>query len=262
MLFPRRQGDTNRPVSVTRPQQQRQCHWQPRLRRSTLTPYGARSTYYRFTMADKAGTVLTISKPDIRIISLDIVGTAPLVVNKFSAKAQEQMRQTQEAGSTSKSRKNREAKDFEALYNGSRHIARPYGDDPGGWDGVHAAAFRNASISACRAAGFVMTKAKLAIFVEPDGFDVDDGTPLVRINGTPEMVISPCRNASGVIDLRPRPHYFPWSATLRIKYDNGILTDQDIVNLIARVGMQVGIGEGRPDSKASAGLGYGLFSIQ
>lgn len=198
---------------------------------------------------------LTITKPDIRLIGLSIEGTAPLVINKFSAKARDTMMATQMAGATAKSRKAREAKDFEALCDGARHISSE------GWDGIHAAAFRNAAISACRAAGYVMTKAKLAIFVEPDGFDADDMTPLVRINGEHRMVVSPCRNSSGVIDLRPRPTYFPWSANLRIKYDAGMLTDADVVNLIARSGLQVGIGEGRPDSKQSAGIGNGLFRV-
>jgi hypothetical protein len=207
-------------------------------------------------MATATATPVVITAPDIRVIGLDIEGTAPLVINKFSAKAKEMMMATQMAGSTAKSRKVREAKDFEELYNGARHISTE------GWDGIHAASFRNAAISACRAAGFVMTKAKLAIFVEPDGFDADDMTPLVRITkGEPQMVVSPCRNASGVIDLRPRPTYFPWGATLRIKYDAGILTESDVVNLIARVGLQVGVGEGRPDSKQSAGVGNGLFHI-
>jgi hypothetical protein len=207
-------------------------------------------------MAPVASAPVVITPPDIRIIQLQIEGTAPLVINKFSAKAKEIMMATQMAGSTAKSKKNREAKDFEDLYNGARHISTE------GWDGIHAASFRNAAISACRAAGFVMTKAKLAIFVEPDGFDADDMTPLVRITeGEPQMVISPCRNQTGVIDLRPRPTYFPWAATLKIRYDAGILTDTDVVNLIARVGMQVGIGEGRPDSKQSAGVGNGLFRI-
>ena len=207
-------------------------------------------------MATATATPVVITAPDIRIIGLDIEGTAPLVINKFSAKAKEIMMATQMAGSTAKSRKVREAKDFEELYNGARHISTQ------GWDGIHAASFRNAAISACRAAGFYMTKAKLAIFVEPDGFDLEDMTPLVRITkGEPQMVVSPCRNASGVIDLRPRPTYFPWGATLRIKYDAGILTESDVVNLIARVGLQVGVGEGRPDSKQSAGVGNGLFHI-
>lgn len=207
-------------------------------------------------MATKTQPAIQIAAPDFRTIAMDIEGTAPLVINKFSAKAQATMQAAQEAGSTAKSKKNRESKDFEALFNGARHISTE------GWDGIHAASFRNAAISACRAAGFTMTRAKLALFVEADGFDRDDTTPLVRITkGEPEMVISPCRNASGVIDLRPRPHYQPWAATLRIRFDAGILTEQDVVNLMARVGLQVGIGEGRPDSKQSAGLGYGLFKI-
>lgn len=204
----------------------------------------------------KASQAVTITPPDMRYIELTIKGTAPLVINKFSAKAKEMMMATQMAGSTAKSRKNREAKDFEDLFNGARHVSTE------GWDGIHAASFRNAAISACRAAGFVMTKAKLAIFVEPDGFDADDFTPLVRITeGEPQMVVSPCRNASGVIDLRPRPTYMPWAANLRIRYDAGILTAEDVANLMHRVGMQVGIGEGRPDSKQSAGVGNGLFNI-
>lgn len=207
-------------------------------------------------MASAVSSSVVITPPDIRTIQLQIEGTSPLVINKFSAKAKEIMMATQMAGSTAKSKKAREAKDFEDLFNGARHVSSD------GWDGIHAASFRNAAISACRAAGFVMTKAKLAIFIEPDGFDADDMTPLVRITkGEPQMVVSPCRNASGVIDLRPRPTYFPWGADLRIKYDAGILTETDVVNLMARVGLQVGIGEGRPDSKQSAGVGNGLFNL-
>jgi hypothetical protein len=55
--------------------------------------------------------------------------------------------------------------------------------------------------------------------------------------------------------------YRKWAATLRIRYDAGMLTADDVVNLISRVGLQVGIGEGRPDSKDSAGIGFGLFEI-
>lgn len=204
----------------------------------------------------KAVAVATITPPDFRRLEINIQGTAPLVINRFSAKAMEIMRQTQEAGSTAKSRKQREAKDFEALYEGAKHIS----DE--GWEGIHAAAFRNAAISACRACGFKMTHAKLAFMVLQDGFDRVDGAPLVRLtSGEAEPWVAPTRNATGVVDLRCRPLYREWSATLRIRYDAGMLTSDDVVNLIARVGLQVGIGEGRPDSKMSAGLGFGLFEI-
>ena len=168
----------------------------------------------------------------------------------------EEMKATQEAGSTSRSKKIREAKDFDALYEGAKHTAEE------GWEGIHAAAFRNAAISACRAVGFKMTHAKLAFMVLADGFDKVDGAPLVKLTeGKAEKWVAPTRNATGVIDLRSRPMYRKWGTTLKIRYDAGMLTETDIVNLIARVGMQVGIGEGRPDSKQSAGLGFGLFEI-
>jgi len=107
-----------------------------------------------------------------------------------------------------------------------------------------------------------MTHAKLAFMVVADGFDRVDGAPLVRLSeGEAEQWVAPTRNATGRIDLRCRPMYREWAAVLTIKYDAGMLSSNDMVNLISRVGLQVGIGEGRPDSKASAGLGFGLFEI-
>jgi hypothetical protein len=204
----------------------------------------------------KTTAVVAITPPDFRHLAIQIRGIAPLVINRFSAKAMEMMKQTQEAGSTARSRKTRESKDFDQLFESAKHVS----DD--GWEGIHAAAFRNAAISACRACGFKMTHAKLAFSVMQDGFDRVDGAPLVRLTeGVAEQWIAPTRNATGVIDLRSRPMYRQWATTLRIRYDAGMLTDADVVNLISRVGMQVGVGEGRPDSKNSAGLGFGLFEI-
>jgi hypothetical protein len=204
----------------------------------------------------KTTAVVAITPPDFRHLAIQIRGIAPLVINRFSAKAMEMMKQTQEAGSTARSRKTRESKDFDQLFESAKHVS----DD--GWEGIHAAAFRNAAISACRACGFKMTHAKLAFSVMQDGFDRVDGAPLVRLTeGAAEQWIAPTRNATGVIDLRSRPMYRQWATTLRIRYDAGMLTDADVVNLISRVGMQVGVGEGRPDSKNSAGLGFGLFEI-
>jgi hypothetical protein len=204
----------------------------------------------------KTTAVVAITPPDFRHLAIQIRGIAPLVINRFSAKAMEMMKQTQEAGSTARSRKTRESKDFDQLFESAKHVS----DD--GWEGIHAAAFRNAAISACRACGFKMTHAKLAFSVMQDGFDRVDGAPLVRLTeGIAEQWIAPTRNATGVIDLRSRPMYRQWATTLRIRYDAGMLTDADVVNLISRVGMQVGVGEGRPDSKNSAGLGFGLFEI-
>ena len=214
-------------------------------------PMATATTPTRVVMAPK------IKAPDFRRIELTIKGTSPLVIHRFSAKAIQQMRETQEAGSTARSKKAKEPKDFDALFEGAKHISEE------GWEGFHAAAFRNGAISACRLVGFKMTLAKLAFKVEADGFDRVDGAPLVRlIDSEAEQWVTPVRlKASGSVDLRVRPLYREWGANVRIQWDNEVFTADDVVNLIRRVGQQVGIGEGRPDSKESAGLGYGLFEL-
>jgi hypothetical protein len=128
---------------------------------------------------------------------------------------------------------------------------------------VPAAALRNACIDACRMVGFHMTMAKMSIFVLADGFDAVDGTPLVKIIGdAPECVVMPTRNATGVADLRARPMWRKWELSVRVKFDADQFTAQDVVNLLTRAGCQVGIGEGRPFSKKSNGLGYGTFFVK
>ena len=126
---------------------------------------------------------------------------------------------------------------------------------------MNAAAFRAAMISACRLVGFKMTLAKLSTFVEADGFDDKDGVPLVRIYGQSHTYTAHTRNATGVVDVRSRPMYRNWAAKLTVRYDMDQFKMNDVLNLVARCGMQVGIGAGRPDSKASAGCGFGLFRV-
>lgn len=197
-----------------------------------------------------------IKAPRLKRAEFKLKGTAPLVMAAFSEKSRQKMMATQMAGSQAKSRKEREARDFEADMRGAMHIAEE------GWTGFPASAFRAALISACRLVGFKMTLAKLAVFVEADGLDKVSGQPLVRLEaGEPELHIASVRNASGVTDLRARPMWRKWGLTLRVTFDEDVFSLTDVANLLARVGAQVGIGEGRADSRESTGLGWGSFSI-
>lgn len=200
---------------------------------------------------------LTIAPPNIQELHITIIGTAPLMICRFSQKAMQEMMEKQAKGSTAKKGGARKARDFDADFEGARHISTD------GWDGIHAAAFRNGMISACRLVGFKMTIAKMSVFIEPDGFDKVDSVPLVRIvSDTPPVKRTMhTRNATGVIDLRCRPAWDSWRCNLRIKYDADQFTATDVVNLLSRVGAQVGVGEGRPDSRSSAGMGLGMFRL-
>lgn len=202
-------------------------------------------------------TQIQISAPNFQVAEFKVRGIAPYVQNKFSAKAREQMKDKQEAGSTGKKGTKKDAKNFQEAYEMATHRAVD------GWCGIPAPAVRAAMISACRTVGFKMTLAKLSVFVEADGFDADDQTPLIKITrGDPEYFESLVRLATGVADIRPRPMWRPgWEAVIRIRFDGDQFTLTDVTNLLMRVGLQVGIGEGRPDSKMSTGMGWGMFEV-
>lgn len=198
-----------------------------------------------------------ISAPDLREVHVKIIGVAPLMVARFSEKAKEEIKQKHAAGSSAKKGQTRAKRDFDADFNAARHISQE------GWDGIHAGAFRAALISACRLVGFRMTLAKLSLFVVADGYDCREPTPLIRIHGPqPQRSEMHVRNATGVVDIRIRPVWNEWFCMLRVRYDAQQFNEIDVLNLLSRAGLQVGIGEGRPDSRESVGLGYGLFRLE
>lgn len=205
-------------------------------------------------MSSKA-EVVNITAPKLETASFVIIGTAPYVQHKFSAKARQMMMDKQAAGSQAKKGKQRDPKNFDEVFLQAQHLT------PEGWNGIPAPAFRSAMIDACRLIGFKMTHAKISVFVEPDGFDADDGTPMVRIFGDIYRHEGCVRNETGVADVRVRPMWRTWHATVRVTYDADVFSHTDVANLLTRAGAQVGIGEGRPFSKQSHGMGWGTFRI-
>ena len=217
----------------------------------------AKKKTQKSSIVESASGQITIPPPNLLTVIFMIEGIASLLMNKFSEKAKQQMIMTQEAGSTAKKGKKREPKDFDKMYEAAKHISTD------GWCGIPAGAFRAAMISACKTAGFAMTRAKLSVFVEADGIDATEGTPLVKITkGKPFRSDLCVRLATGVADIHPRPMWKPgWQASVTITYDADQFTLEDVANLMTRVGLTVGILEGRPDSKKSAGMGFGRFRV-
>lgn len=198
---------------------------------------------------------VTITAPNFQYVEIALVGTSPYVQHKFSEKAKKQMRDKMLAGSQAAKGRKREPRDFKSDYEQAQYKSKE------GWVGIPASCFRNAIISTCRLVGFKMTLAKLSIVVEADGWDVDGITPLVKIDGKPEAFESAVRNDNGAADLRVRPIWRIWKVKIRVRFDADQFSMQDVINLIARVGTQVGIGEGRHDSPQSTGMGWGCFEI-
>jgi hypothetical protein len=203
----------------------------------------------------KKQEVVAITPPNFQVGEFDICGTAPFVQHKFSAKSRNKMLADQQRLGGTKGKGKRDPRDLDDEYLGAMHL----GED--GSHGIPCAAFRSAMIDACRAAGFQMTKAKMSVFCLPDMLDADDGTPLVKLTGEPERIESSVRLESGVASVAIRPMWREWSATVRLQWDGDQFGFSDVGNLLARAGMQVGVGEGRPFSKKSHGMGWGTFRL-
>lgn len=206
----------------------------------------------------KTEGVVVIAPANILSTVIKIVGTSPLVQNKFSKKAREKMMSDMSTKASEKKGKSaRPPRDYTDDFAQCQHIS------VAGWGGIPCAAFRAAAIDACRTINLVMTRAKMSIFVMPDGFDRDDGTPLVRLQSDtpPEQIESLVRNDNGSADIRIRAMWRKWSADVTLEFDADMISSSSVVNLLDRAGRQVGIGEGRPFSKNSVGQNWGTFTV-
>lgn len=199
-------------------------------------------------------SAIVIAAPNFEAASFHIYGTAPYVQHKFAEKARQQMLASQQSTKAT-SRKAKAPRDIEADFRGAIHFM------PDGGYGIPAPAFRSAMIAACRVANFQMTKAKQSVFILQDAIG-EDGTPLVRlIAGDPEMHQAAVRLESGVASIAVRPMWKEWEADVRIRWDADMMSKSDVANLLERAGQQVGIGEGRPASRKSDGMGWGTFTL-
>ena len=207
-----------------------------------------------------ATQAVSIKAPNMLTAEFAIEGTAPLVVHRVSAKLQGEFLDKIRRGTTPKGKAKHEAADPDAICEAAKYVGMTNGER---WEGFNAAAIRCAMISACRLVNFKMTLARLSVFVLADGLDIYNPLyNLVRIRGTAQRSEIMAKTETGVAMLTIRPMYFPWGATLRIRYDGDQFQLGDVANLLARVGEQVGICEGRPDSKNSAGMGWGTFQLK
>lgn len=210
------------------------------------------------TAKKKEDSIAVVHPANILRATFKIKGTAPFVQCKFSQKAREKMMVTMATPSNAKKGKTaREPRDYERDFQQAQHVSTA------GWVGIPCAAFRAAMIDACRTVNLVMTKAKMSVFVQPDGFDRDEGTPLVRIESPvpPERTESLVRNDDGSADIRIRPLWREWGAAVTVEFDADMISAESVVNLLDRAGRQVGVGEGRPFSKNSVGQGWGTFTV-
>ena len=195
-----------------------------------------------------ADTMVVLTPFKLKTIEVPIVGTSELIVHNWSQKAKTMMLDKQ----MGKTRQKKEPKVPEDDYEGSLY-KMPDGDGYG----FPAPGFKAAMVGACRNfSGLPMTVAKVAIRVNGE-----KNGPLVRIYGEPRMREDMVRLETGVADLRYRAGFREWRAMLSITFNAGMLTEGNVVDLVAAAGFG-GIGDWRPSAPKSASGTYGTFEVQ
>jgi len=186
-----------------------------------------------------------ISKIAVERLIVPIVGTAPLIVHNFSAKARRQMLDGMQGVKTPKEPKNPEA-EYEAAF---------YRMNDGSY-GFPVTAFKAATVGAARFYGkdVKMTELRQCLFMHGH---VSEHEPqqLVRVYGDPRMREDVVRigGMSRGTDLRYRPEFFPWAVQLDIVYVKSSLTRDSLLSLIDAGGMGIGVGEWRPERRGEFG---------
>ncbi len=190
-----------------------------------------------------ADAQVSINKIGTETLRVPIVGTAPLIVHKFSEKAKRQMLDAMQGRKSPKEPKNPEA-EFEAAF---------YRHDDGGY-GFPVIAFKAATVGAARFYGKSVSMTALRQFVFMDAeFSKTDGQKLARIVGSPHMREDVTRVGMGGTDLRYRPEFTEWATSLEITYVKTMLTRDSVLSLVDAGGMGVGVGEWRPEKKGDFG---------
>lgn len=204
-----------------------------------------------------AAAKVKIKPPNMQIGKALIRGLTPYVQNRMSSENREKMQQKQEEGSAKgRVKRAKPPKDFDRVYKGSMHVSRQ------GWYGIPSGGLRQAMIDACRLTEMDMTRAKMCLDVIADGLDKENSEPLTKItSGEPRMFIDRVRVGISQTDLAARAMFEEWEAVVTLEWDADIFDAEDVINLLARAGLQVGIGAGRKLSKNSGGTGKGKFEV-
>lgn len=177
---------------------------------------------------------------DVRRMEATIVGDSPLICHAWAAKSKKMLLDKQ----MKRAKQAKEARDPEA------ELEACFYRFADGRYGMPAAAFKRAMVGACRFVdGLKMTELRGALHVVGE---------LIAIEGEPSPREDMVRIGMGVADIRFRPEFREWKATLTIDFNAAIISPEQIMNLLTLAGFGVGVGEWRPECDGQ----YGRFHVQ
>lgn len=184
---------------------------------------------------------VTIELPKKEAIEIIVVGETPYVGSKYADETRKNLLMKQSGKNKTKSK---DARNIEVEVNGRRHIVNDK-------DCIPASAFRSAMIDVAKDKSLAETSgAEILRSVVAVQGDEDDFIPILNGNHNDlhpghEIRDDVVTIGRGQKHIAYRPEYRNWSAKLTIIFIADRLNKIDILNLLARAGMQIGVGDNR-----------------
>jgi hypothetical protein len=191
---------------------------------------------------------IIVNKIGLKEIKLNLLGTSPLIMNRFAQKAWQELllpgRRENRAGLEQSLKHDPHAEYRGALYRNRDPKTPTLFHIPNGM--VHGA-LSSAALDLPGA-----TKAKIERLTQV--LDVN-----INLYGTPELYMAMVRNSdiNRTPDVRTRPIFPEWACTVNISYVRDSLTEQAVFNLLGAAGLIVGLGDWRPQK----GGPFGRFTL-
>lgn len=203
----------------------------------------------------KKEETVSIAAMDLRTAVIKLVGDTPLIMHKWSEKAKREMLEKQLKKAKSKAREAKDpVRDFiESLYwlEGEPEEKTEAGFvraiQSGARFGFPATAFKAAAVAAGYRTGVTKDKVSMNAAFHIDG-------DMVEIHGTPQIREDMVRVGMGTADIRYRGEFPTWYAVVTVRYNNGAISLEQLVNLFNLGGFSCGIGEWRPEKGGSCGM--------
>lgn len=209
-------------------------------------------------MAAKSAEV-TIPAIKIQQFSLRIVGDSSLIVHKWSEKAKKEMldKQMKVAKTVGHEVRNPVADFITSLYwlteqpKEMTEEAFETAISNGAKFGFPAVAFKAAAVAAGYRSGVTKDKVSTNAAFHIIG-------DMAEVKGTPVMREDMVKIGMGTADLRYRGEFKQWSTVLNIRYNEAVLSAEQIINLFNLGGFACGVGEWRIEKGGS----YGAFHVE
>lgn len=204
-------------------------------------------------LAKKESIGIELPALNIQLMEVTLIGDSPLIVHAWSHKSKGEMLDKQMKRAKSAKEAKNPIADFEASM---------YRLADGGY-GFPSVAFKSAAVTAgTSVAGLTKIQARQAFHILGEDADIEgafEGSKsrvnLVRIEGgEPTMREDMVRVGMGTADLRYRPEFSSWRATVLVRYNANVLSESQILNLLNVAGFAVGVGEWRPEKDGMNGM--------